>query len=174
MVDEVDEHLHPSWARKIISILIRNFPEVQFIFTTHSPVPIVNSMPNELVVISQHNTITEIHQNLPSTSAKTIDTILRGRWFGLTGTMDDVTENLVSDYRHAIENGDNQGIEKARTALYKSAPTLSPTGLEEVAMKAVNIIKQDEEVVHIGKDVVAFNNALTQKIKNKTNEIKND
>ncbi|MEA9420210.1 hypothetical protein VCX22_22820 [Aeromonas caviae] len=41
-------------------------------------------------------------------------------------------------------------------------------------MKAVNIIKQDEEVVHIGKDVVAFNNALTQKIKNKTNEIKND
>ncbi|MCX9105956.1 AAA family ATPase [Aeromonas veronii] len=174
LVDEVDEHLHPSWARKIISILIRNFPEVQFIFTTHSPVPIVNSMPNELVVISQHNTITEIHQNLPSTSAKTIDTILRGRWFGLTGTMDDVTENLVSDYRHAIENGDNQGIEKARTALYKSAPTLSPTGLEEVAMKAVNIIKQDEEVVHIGKDVVAFNNALTQKIKNKTNEIKND
>ena len=51
LVDEVDEHLHPSWARKIISILIRNFPEVQFIFTTHSPVPIVNSMPNELVVI---------------------------------------------------------------------------------------------------------------------------
>ena len=52
--------------------------------------------------------------------------------------------------------------------------TIGISYLEEVAMKAVNIIKQDEEVVHIGKDVVAFNNALTQKIKNKTNEIKND
>lgn len=37
MIDEVDLHLHPSWQRKIVSQLIKTFPNVQFILTSHSP-----------------------------------------------------------------------------------------------------------------------------------------
>ena len=37
LIDEVDLHLHPSWQRKIASILRTTFPNVQFILTTHSP-----------------------------------------------------------------------------------------------------------------------------------------
>lgn len=37
LIDEVDLHLHPSWQRKIPSILHTTFPNVQFILTTHSP-----------------------------------------------------------------------------------------------------------------------------------------
>lgn len=37
LIDEVDAHLHPSWQREIGRQLMRIFPKMQFIVTTHSP-----------------------------------------------------------------------------------------------------------------------------------------
>lgn len=37
LVDEIDLHLHPKWQRVIINKLRAIFPNVQFLFTTHSP-----------------------------------------------------------------------------------------------------------------------------------------
>jgi len=40
MIDEVDMHLHPRWARSVINNLCNTFPNCQFILTTHSPLVI--------------------------------------------------------------------------------------------------------------------------------------
>ncbi|MFP2931156.1 AAA family ATPase [Pyxidicoccus sp. 3LG] len=37
MIDEVDAHLHPTWQREIGPWFCKNFPNIQFIVTTHSP-----------------------------------------------------------------------------------------------------------------------------------------
>jgi len=37
LIDEVDQHLHPSWQRNIVPALQETFPSLQFILTTHSP-----------------------------------------------------------------------------------------------------------------------------------------
>lgn len=37
IIDEIDQHLHPSWQRKVISLLESRFPNIQFIVATHSP-----------------------------------------------------------------------------------------------------------------------------------------
>lgn len=37
LVDEIDLHLHPKWQRIVVKKLRSIFPNVQFIFTTHSP-----------------------------------------------------------------------------------------------------------------------------------------
>ena len=37
VVDEIDAHLHPSWQRRIIPALIRNFPKLQIFCSTHAP-----------------------------------------------------------------------------------------------------------------------------------------
>ena len=37
IVDEIDAHLHPSWQRRVIPALIRNFPKLQIFCSTHSP-----------------------------------------------------------------------------------------------------------------------------------------
>lgn len=37
MIDEVDLHLHPSWQQYVLGDLMRVFPSLQFIVTTHSP-----------------------------------------------------------------------------------------------------------------------------------------
>ncbi|MBE3640522.1 AAA family ATPase [Mangrovicoccus algicola] len=37
LIDEIDLHLHPSWQKKIIPALLKAFPRMQFVATTHSP-----------------------------------------------------------------------------------------------------------------------------------------
>ena len=37
LIDEIELHMHPSWQRRILSILKEVFPNIQFIVTTHSP-----------------------------------------------------------------------------------------------------------------------------------------
>lgn len=37
LIDEIEAHLHISLQKKILSILVRMFPRLQFIVTTHSP-----------------------------------------------------------------------------------------------------------------------------------------
>lgn len=37
LVDEIEQHLHPSWQINIMNLLQESFPKIQFIATTHSP-----------------------------------------------------------------------------------------------------------------------------------------
>jgi predicted ATP-binding protein involved in virulence len=37
LIDEIELHLHPAWQQVVIPRLIKTFPNVQFIMTTHSP-----------------------------------------------------------------------------------------------------------------------------------------
>ncbi|MCH7478805.1 MAG: AAA family ATPase [SAR324 cluster bacterium] len=39
IIDEFEQHLHPSWQRQILLLLSEQFPKVQFIATSHSPLP---------------------------------------------------------------------------------------------------------------------------------------
>ena len=38
IIDELEQHLHPRWQRKIVRILSEQFPNVQFICSTHTPI----------------------------------------------------------------------------------------------------------------------------------------
>lgn len=40
LIDEVDMHLHPQWARNVVERLRTTFPNCQFVLTTHSPLVI--------------------------------------------------------------------------------------------------------------------------------------
>ena len=37
LIDEIENHLHPEWEKRIVSSLSKTFPGVQFIMSTHSP-----------------------------------------------------------------------------------------------------------------------------------------
>jgi predicted ATP-binding protein involved in virulence len=50
LIDEIEQHLHPSWQRTIIPNLRRTFPNIQFILTTHSP-QVLSNVPTENVFV---------------------------------------------------------------------------------------------------------------------------
>lgn len=49
LIDELDLHLHPRWQRRVVADLMKAFPKVQFIATTHSPF-IIQSLPDRASV----------------------------------------------------------------------------------------------------------------------------
>lgn len=50
LIDEIDTYLHPEWQYRILSVLVDNFENVQFIITSHSPF-VLSSIPNDKVLI---------------------------------------------------------------------------------------------------------------------------
>lgn len=51
LIDEIDAHLHPSWQQKILGMLTRTFPNVQFIVAAHSPVIVAGCDKGEVSVL---------------------------------------------------------------------------------------------------------------------------
>lgn len=43
LIDELDLHLHPEWQYELPSLLSSVFPKVQFIASTHSPIPLLGA-----------------------------------------------------------------------------------------------------------------------------------
>lgn len=62
LIDEVDVHLHPTWQRRVISDLVRTFPSIQFVCTTHSP-QILGEMHPEQVYRMEKGQPQQLHQS---------------------------------------------------------------------------------------------------------------
>ncbi len=51
IIDEIDAHLHPDRQQKIIWLLRRTFPNVQFIVTAHSPLIVSGCLAGEVAIL---------------------------------------------------------------------------------------------------------------------------
>ncbi len=50
LIDEIDLHLHPKMQKEIIVQLSETFPNIQFIVTTHSPIPMLGAPKNSIFI----------------------------------------------------------------------------------------------------------------------------
>ena len=55
LIDEIDAHLHPDWQQRIIITLKDQFPNVQFIATTHSPLIVGELETNQIFKFSRRD-----------------------------------------------------------------------------------------------------------------------
>lgn len=46
IIDEIDLYLHPKWQRELVKRLDEAFPNLQFIVSTHSPIPLLGAPEN--------------------------------------------------------------------------------------------------------------------------------
>ena len=51
LIDEFDRHLHPKWQSNVVSKLSKNFPNIQFILTTHNPMSTLDREADEITII---------------------------------------------------------------------------------------------------------------------------
>lgn len=135
LIDEMDEHLHPSWQKTLLKMLRQRFPEVQFVSTTHSPMSIVNCSQDELFACDVNDGLAQIHQ-LSGPEGRTADRILRGEWFGLASTLDDESEALLHRYEGAVRNKVAQEeIDQARSDLQDRIGLLFDSPIDELAIE---------------------------------------
>ena len=88
LIDEIDIHLHAKRQKKIVQTLTRLFPKIQFIASTHSPIPLLGA-PKETVILnvekpSKRQGITVRRLDIDVTTL-TPNTILTSPIFGFEG-----------------------------------------------------------------------------------------
>ena len=49
LIDEIELHLHPEWQQRILTDLMRTFPNAQFIVSTHSPQVLTTVKPQHIL-----------------------------------------------------------------------------------------------------------------------------
>jgi predicted ATP-binding protein involved in virulence len=50
IIDEIDLHLHPKYQKLFIQKLTELFPNIQFIVSTHSPIPLLGAPSNSVII----------------------------------------------------------------------------------------------------------------------------
>lgn len=102
LVDEIDLLLHPSWQRLIIEQVSTSLPNIQFVFTTHSPL-VAASLQNENLFVSETDqegtaAISQYRERIFGLSA---DQALESSYFGLPSTRG---QEFLAETRDLIES----------------------------------------------------------------------
>ncbi len=91
LIDEIEQHLHPRWQRHIISLLREQFPKIQFIATTHSPLCAagtadLNEKTTQLLRLDKTEHGETALNVMPSLRGLRADQVLTSEAFGLPTT----------------------------------------------------------------------------------------
>ncbi len=110
IIDELEQHLHPSWQIQIVRLLHSVFKNIQFICTTHSPLCAIGSANLEnaeqtcsLVSLYQDGKEIKARDRIPPPKDKRADQVLTSDLFGLQTTRSDSFMNDVESYTSLLE-----------------------------------------------------------------------
>ena len=100
LIDEIEQHLHPEWQRRILKLLHEQFPKVQFIATSHSPMCVIGTTDFadedvSLTLLREGEDGVEACTNLKPPRGRRADQVLTSSYFGLDTTSDDQTKEDI-------------------------------------------------------------------------------
>jgi predicted ATP-binding protein involved in virulence len=124
LVDEIDLHLHPEWQRKIIEFLTHQFPNTQFIVTSHSPLVVQSANKINLVLLKKKgNQVTISRPQFTTYQGWRVDEIL-DELMGLgEKTQSESYLALIKQFDEAL---DQEDYAKAKMAYEKLDNILHP------------------------------------------------
>lgn len=76
LIDELEQHLHPSMQSDMLPRISNLFPGLQIIATTHSPLPVLGSSPMEVVALKRKRKYVYNEDNIPDFSGSSAEDIL--------------------------------------------------------------------------------------------------
>ncbi|MEJ5995180.1 AAA family ATPase [Pedobacter sp. Du54] len=102
LIDEIDLHLHPKMQKEIVIQLSETFPNIQFIVTTHSPIPLLGAPKDSVFINVRRNEQNEINAEMLNIDIKNLlpNTILSSPIFDFTEISSNdrnTEERLVSE-----------------------------------------------------------------------------
>ena len=99
LIDEIENHLHPSWQRRVIPALLKYFPGLQIFATTHSPFVIAGLEAGQVHLLSRNDDGTVVAStNEQDIVGWTADEILR-TFMGVEDPTDEMTATNAARLR---------------------------------------------------------------------------
>lgn len=143
VIDEIGNHLHPTWKIKVVSLLRKLFPHCTLIISTHDPLCLRAARKGEVWVMNLSEKDREVQltqKDIPM--GISLENLLIGEWFYMDHTTDEKTSKLIED--HALE-------------LFKEHPDIEKikrieSQLEQTVLKTSSGISQLDIVLDFLKD----------------------
>ncbi len=119
LIDEIEQHLHPIWQQQVVGRLKDQFPKIQFIATTHSPLvsssigDVTNE--NDLLIkmsLTSRNIVT--NEKIDYMIDWRTDQILASKAFEYLTTSKKQINNLLSEASYLLGKGDERNAREER------------------------------------------------------------
>ena len=122
LVDEIDLHLHPEWQRSVIATISETLPNLQFVFTTHSPI-VAGSLHKENIFVMETTAegASVVQQYEEEIYGRTAEQVLLSSYFNLDTTRTEPFEDELKALSLKAGKGDLQAALRFMEKL--SAPT---------------------------------------------------
>lgn len=104
VVDEIENHLHPSLQEKIMPFLTGLFPKIQFIVATHSPIVIASIDNTTVFDLTTKETRTDA-------AGDSISALMMSH-FGLDSTYSAIARKFIKQLEEATEKKDEKSFDK--------------------------------------------------------------
>lgn len=146
IIDEVEQHLHPSWQRVILRLLRDSFPKVQLVVTTHSPMCVIGTTDlrddelNLLVLRPVGPKVELIHADLPR--GKRVDQVLTSFLFGLETASDSGIKRQIARYTHLADKDRTGAEEEEFAALQDQLDETLGSGETELEQHVAAAVRQ--------------------------------
>lgn len=144
LIDELGNHLHPSWRMRVVKSLRQAFPQVQFIFSTHDPLCLKGLLDGEVVALRRDakGRVFTL-ENLPSVQGLRVDQLLTSDHFGLESAIDPETDDAVRRYLElsrkpeALTRSEDLELERLKAHLTQTR-LLGQTWREQAMLQALD------------------------------------
>lgn len=117
LVDEIDLHLHPRWQRSLLDTLSKQFPNVQWIVTSHSPLLVQNAPEDTHVAVLRWDGDHVVIDNDPERVRDwRLEQLLTSDLFGLPSTRPARLDDALAERKRLLGKSTLETAEKARLA----------------------------------------------------------
>lgn len=120
LIDEIENHLHPTWQRRVIPALLDHFPGLQIFATTHSPFVVAGLKAGQVHLLNRdENGVVTASANTENIEGWTADEILRV-FMGVDEPTDELTAQAARELRRLRDQPpvtDEQGEEERQAEI---------------------------------------------------------
>ncbi len=116
LIDEIDLHLHPTWQQSVIPNLLKTFPNIQFIVTTHSPQVLTTVHHKCIRILTKDGVFNASVNTLGEESRTTLEDVMN-----VDSRPQDLMSQQLTAYLERVNRGDieSNDIRSLRTELEK-------------------------------------------------------
>ena len=98
LIDELDIHLHPTWQREIAGWLRKQFPNLQFIVATHSPLIVAGAGQDAVTYKFELEAGKAQVHRVENQTFKSVENVMTGEAFGLESPFSPEAQETIDEY----------------------------------------------------------------------------
>lgn len=121
LADEVENHMHPLWQKKILGIIRKLFPNLQIILTTHSPFVVASMDGAKIYTCVPQTGYSEVRDETDKYSHMPVEEILQSDVFSVNPFNEEIA-NLMAKRESLIKAGKTGEAKLVSAELYNINP----------------------------------------------------